>query len=424
MEEKMESVLLAEGKTKIIWSTEDPSQVIIESKDDITAGNGSKHDIAIGKAASSNRTTSNVFKALEACGVRTAFLKEIDEIRFLAKKCEMILSEIVVRREAHGSYLKRHPEFSKGHVFSQLVVEYFLKTSEKRWNGGDIPEDDPLMIFDESFEHASLYIPSKPIRQQEPFLIIEDFPLKGSPEIIKQIAEIARKVFLILEKFWQLAGKRLVDFKLEFGIDPEGKLVLADVIDSDSWRIIDNGNYFDKQLYRDGTSLAVVMEKYQLVAKLTDNFVLPQQQIILWKASEKDDLSSFDGAMGDLLYLRKEEVYSLHKQPTQAIQKLTKLLQEVPDSVVIVYCGRSNGAGPILSAHCTVPVITVPAGWEKLPEDVWSSLRTPSGVPVVTILDPKNAVLAALQILATRNPLIYAKLRQDQEKRFCNIFTF
>ncbi len=420
----MGSMLLAEGKTKRIWSTEVSNQVIIESKDDITAGNGIKHDVAMGKAASSNRTTSNVFRALESCGVRTAFLKEIDETRFLAKKCEMILFEIVVRREAHGSYVKRHPEFSKGHVFSQLVVEYFLKTSGNKWNRTDIPEDDPLMMFDESFEYASLYIPSKPIYQQEPFLVVDDFPLRGAPETIKQIAEIARKVFLILEKFWQLAGKRLVDFKLEFGIDSESNLVLADVVDSDSWRIVDNGNYFDKQLYREGTSLTVVMEKYQLTAKLTDNFVLPRQQIILWKASEKDDLSSFDGAMGDLFYLRKEEVYSLHKQSTQAIQKLTNLLQEVPDSVVIVYCGRSNGAGPTLSAHCTVPVITVPAGWEKFPEDVWSSLRGPSNVPVMTVLDPGNAILAALQILATRNPLIYAKLRIDQEKRFCNILTF
>jgi phosphoribosylaminoimidazole carboxylase / phosphoribosylaminoimidazole-succinocarboxamide synthase len=68
-----------------------------------------------------------------------------------------------------------------------------------------------------------------------------------------------------------------------------------------------------------------------------------------------------------------------------------------------------------------VPVITVPATWREFPEDVWSSLRTPSETPVVTILDPKNAVLSALQILAMGNPRLYAELRFRQEKRLHNI---
>lgn len=111
----------------------------------------------------------------------------------------------------------------------------------------------------------------------------------------------------------------------------------------------------------------------------------------------------------------------LCKEPVRAYEEISKLVQEVPDSVVIVYCGMSNGAGPTLSAQTTVPVITVPATWREFPEDVWSSLRTPSEVPVATILDPKNAVLSALQILAMRNPRLYAALRLRQEERLCNI---
>ncbi len=76
------------------------------------------------------------------------------------------------------------------------------------------------------------------------------------------------------------------------------------------------------------------------------------------------------------------------------------MMQEVPNSVVIAYIGRSNGAGPTLSAMSTIPVITVPASVKEFPEDVWSSLRAPSAVPVMTVLEPSNAVLAAL-----RNPL-------------------
>ena len=100
---------------------------------------------------------------------------------------------------------------------------------------------------------------------------------------------------------------------------------------------------------------------------------------------------------------------------------LQRLISEVPDSVLLAYVGMSNGAGPTLAANATVPVITVPASYKKFPEDVWSSLRMPSNVPVMTVLNPANAVLAALQILALRNPLIYATLRFDQEKRLTEI---
>jgi phosphoribosylaminoimidazole carboxylase/phosphoribosylaminoimidazole-succinocarboxamide synthase len=96
------------------------------------------------------------------------------------------------------------------------------------------------------------------------------------------------------------------------------------------------------------------------------------------------------------------------------------MAQEVPDTVMIAFIGRSNGAGPTLSAMSTVPVITVPASAKDFPEDVWSSLRAPSKVPVMTVLEPSNAVLAALQILSARNPKIYAKVRGEIESRTVN----
>lgn len=68
----------------------------------------------------------------------------------------------------------------------------------------------------------------------------------------------------------------------------------------------------------------------------------------------------------------------------------------------------------------TVPVITVPASGKEFPDDVWSSLRAPSNVPVMTILDPANAVFAALQILSSRNPGLYAHLRGRVEERTVN----
>jgi phosphoribosylaminoimidazole carboxylase/phosphoribosylaminoimidazole-succinocarboxamide synthase len=116
----------------------------------------------------------------------------------------------------------------------------------------------------------------------------------------------------------------------------------------------------------------------------------------------------------------KHVVCSAHKKPVEAVITLGNLTQEVPDSVVIAYIGMSNGAGPTLSAMTTVPVVTVPASYKTFPDDVWSSLRTPSDVPAMTVLEPKNAVLAALNILSLNNPMIYSRVRGRIEERMMN----
>ena len=112
---------------------------------------------------------------------------------------------------------------------------------------------------------------------------------------------------------------------------------------------------------------------------------------------------------------------SVHKEPVAAAGILHRMIQEVPDSVVVAYIGRSNGAGPTISAMSTIPVITVPASAKEFPEDIWSSLRAPSKVPVMTVLEPSNAVLAALQILSARSPRIYAQVRSEIEDRTVNV---
>lgn len=435
--------LVAKGKTKRIWeANEAPGHVAVESKDDMTAGDGAKHDVITGKALLSNRTTSNVFHLLKACGLPVAFVEEIDETRFLAEQCTMLRCEVVVRREAHGSYPHRHPHLRVGHYFPVLKLELFAKTSGKIWNGNPIPMDDPFL--DLSGDPVMFYIPHWDEEQkqnykdtgfkgflvgQKPFLSVprHDFLIqtKCTEENLAEMGQIAQRTFLVLEKAWQLVGRRLVDFKVEFGTNAEGALRLADVIDNDSWRVLDDGSYIDKQLYRDGVDLNTVTAKFRLVAELTGNFGLPRQQLILWRASKSDDLKPFEealaayGAQG--VCGVKIATCSLHKELVRGYEEIGRLVHEVPDSVVLVYVGRSNGAGPTLSAQVSVPVITVPATWREFPEDVWSSLRTASETPVATVLDPKNAVLSALQILAMRNPRLYAELRIRQEERLCNI---
>ena len=139
--------------------------------------------------------------------------------------------------------------------------------------------------------------------------------------------------------------------KVEFGFDAEGRLLLSDVIDNDSWRVIENGSYIDKQVYRDGGALDDVAAKYRRVAETTGRFRLPHQRIILWRGSETDQTEAFSqplggAGIGDLKHLINVITCSVHKQPLSATIILHRMVQEVPDCVVIAYIGRSNGAGP------------------------------------------------------------------------------
>ena len=417
--------LVTEGKTKRIHRIAgNPDLVTVMSKDDITAGDGAKHDVIPGKGRLATATTCNVFRLLKACGLPVAFEEQDSALSFVAPGCTMLPYEVVIRREAHGSYLKRNPHFAKGQLFPKLIVEFFLKTKDKNWKGKPLICDDPLMNYAEGGSDIRLFNPAKPMHGQEPFLVLPASEVFSRPDewkIFPEMERIARQAFLALEKSWQLAGGTLVDLKVEFGFDTKGRLLLADVIDNDSWRVLEDGAYIDKQVYRDGGALDDVAEKYRRVADTTGHFRVPRQRIILWRGSDKDKTEAFSAALGELGDLMTIVTRSAHKEPVAAASTLHSMVQEVPDSVVIAYIGRSNGAGPILSALTTIPVITVPASVKEFPEDVWSSLRAPSNVPVMTVLEPSNAVLAALQILSARNPRIYAQLRGEIENRTLNI---
>ena len=385
MQSLFDGVILAEGKTKVIGqSADDPQKVIIVSKDDITAGDGAKHDLLSGKAAMATLTTCNNFRLLKACGIPVGFDEQLSAISFSAPKCEMLPYEVVTRREAHGSYLKRNPGTSKGHLFPRLLVEFYLNTNGRTWKAHDLLCDDPYMSYDEAAGTVSLFEPSKPLATQTPFLVLpqaEVFSHDGESGFFKEMSIIARRAFLALEKAWQLEGGALVDCKVEFGLTNDGKLLLADVIDNDSWRVLEHGAYLDKQVYRDGGQLDAVAANYQRVAGITSHFRLPAQRIVIWSGSVNDDVSPVENAITKFSQNSMETARiacSVHKEPVRAIAELNRLVQAVPDSVIIAYIGRSNGAGPTLSACTTVPVITIPANFKEFPQDVWSSLRSPS----------------------------------------------
>lgn len=147
---------IAEGKTKEIWLTDFPDKVLIKSKDDITAGDGAKHDVIPGKAEYATTTTCNCFSLLNRAGLRTHYLERslLDKQGFFARHMEMIPIELVARRIATGSYLKREPAVKEGTIFNELVIEFFFK---------DDAQHDPLMIIDPAGRRVLYYDAKQPL---------------------------------------------------------------------------------------------------------------------------------------------------------------------------------------------------------------------------------------------------------------------
>ncbi len=268
--------LVAEGKTKIVEDAGN-GEVFVRSKDDITAGDGAKHDVLDGKAAASTRTTGNVFRLLERNGVPTHFVNRVDDVTFRARDVEMIPLELVARRYATGSFRDRFPDLADGAVLEELVFEIFEK---------DDANHDPLLVFD--FEAGVLrrHVPNnKAADAIGPDVkagdLISEEPLGESryadvsPELIARLRSRTASAFEVIEDAWKQQGGVYIDFKIECGFDREtGDLLVADVIDSDSGRLRFGEVDMSKQSYRDGTvTLPEIKKKFDDVAALTDRFV-------------------------------------------------------------------------------------------------------------------------------------------------------
>lgn len=268
--------LLAEGKTKRIWATENSVLVVVESKDDITAGDGAKHDILTHKAVHANTTTCNVFRFLRSVGVESHFVEQISDTEFLAQRMRMIPIECVSRNFSAGSYAKR-TVFPDGYELESPVTEFFLK---------DDAQHDPLMIIDWVGERMLLFDAKTPLEQAYVgFVPLFESPLRHfDPHQMLTMCDLLERINFNLTAIWRTLGVQLIDMKVEFGLDPDGVLVLGDVIDNDSWRIrlIDQANAQlgeekSKQVYRDATdstsdTLAQISDNYQWVAEQTDSF--------------------------------------------------------------------------------------------------------------------------------------------------------
>jgi phosphoribosylaminoimidazole-succinocarboxamide synthase len=240
-------IQLAEGKTKLIYAhPHDPALAIMRHKDSISAGDGARRDVIAGKGALSGRTTANVFALLNRYGIATHFVEAPTPTEMVVRRCAMIPLEVVMRRLATGSYLRRNPDVAECTRFDPPLVEFFLK---------DDARHDP-QISPEEIAAQEIATPVE----------VEHFIAEG------------KRVFETLEGAWAAQDVTLVDLKIEFGRDANGALLVADVIDNDSWRIWPGGEksrMLDKQVYRNmqevtGAGLEDVRRRYEIVAEMTD----------------------------------------------------------------------------------------------------------------------------------------------------------
>ena len=212
--------LLYEGKAKKIYETDNPNEVICEFKDSLTAFNGEKADTQKGKGALNCAITTLIFEALEKEGIPTHLIKKIDDTKQLVKKVKIIPIEVVVRNIAAGSLSKRLG-LKEGEKLDFPIVEFYYKNDEL---------NDPLINDD----HA---------------MILHIVDNRKELDILR---EYGRKVNDFLIKFFDKVGLILVDFKIEFGKDENGNIILADEITPDSCRLWDKktGKKMDKDLFR------------------------------------------------------------------------------------------------------------------------------------------------------------------------------
>jgi len=231
--EKLEK--LYEGKAKILYKTSDPDLLIQYFKDDASAFDGKKKGTIVDKGVMNNHMSTRIFEYLEENGVKTHFVKNINDREMLVKSLKIIPVEVVLRNVAAGSLCKRLG-IEEGREFNeQPILEFFYKSD---------PLGDPMI--------------------NECHVDIFGWATKEEVEILKSEG---LKVNKLMVDFFKERKIRLVDFKVEFGRH-NGKVLLGDEISPDGCRLWDwdTNEKMDKDRFR--FNLGSVEEKYQQVYDL------------------------------------------------------------------------------------------------------------------------------------------------------------
>lgn len=251
---------IVEGKTKIVYENpKDPKTAYMVFKDDITAGDGVKHDIIHGKALVDWKTNRDIFELLNRKGVQTHYISSPEEKVSLVKKLDRKINlEVVSRRVAAGSILK-WGKIAEGKRFDPVITQFHYK---------DDPLHDP-MLDDKYIDYI--------IKAKE-----------GGTDYAK-MREMNAEIFVHLEDAFAKFNIQLIDMKLEYGII-DGQVYLIDEITGGSFRLWpyahDDPNFdqpnvlselnpngrLDKDTYRMGENVSNVLTKFEEIAKITAKF--------------------------------------------------------------------------------------------------------------------------------------------------------
>ncbi|MFV0440595.1 MAG: phosphoribosylaminoimidazolesuccinocarboxamide synthase [Lachnospirales bacterium] len=232
----MSDNFLYEGKAKVLYTHSD-DEVRVYFKDDATAFNGVKKDVLADKGVYNNKITSIIYKYLGDNGISTHFVEQISDREQICKKVDIIPLEVIVRNIAAGSMAKRLGVV-EGRALSCPVFELSYK---------DDNLGDPLINDDSAI---GLDIVTR--------------------EELAKIRETALKINELLKELFSNKGIILVDFKIEFGKDKNGKIILADEISPDTCRFWekDTNEKFDKDRFR--RDLSDVMKGYVSILSLLE----------------------------------------------------------------------------------------------------------------------------------------------------------
>ncbi|MBU3181945.1 phosphoribosylaminoimidazolesuccinocarboxamide synthase [Clostridium psychrophilum] len=228
-----ESVLLYEGKAKKMFSTDNKEEVRVYFKDDATAGNGAKKGKINKKGILNNSITTMLYELLEKKGIKTHFIKKINDREQLCKKVEIVPLEVIIRNVAAGSMAKRYG-IEEGTKLKITVIELSYKNDDL---------GDPLI---NDYHAVAMGLTT-----------------------FEELGEIYRMAFAINDILKELFLKQdinLIDFKLEFG-RLNGKIILADEISPDTCRFWDvkTREKLDKDRFR--RDLGNVTEAYEEILK-------------------------------------------------------------------------------------------------------------------------------------------------------------
>jgi phosphoribosylaminoimidazole-succinocarboxamide synthase len=333
---------IAHGKTKVLYEYPgQPDQLVVAQTDQISAGDGARRNEIAGKGRLAAQTTARVFRLLNLCGIPTHYMsggEDDDNNEMLVRRCNMIPLEVVVRGVAAGSFVKRNPSVQRGALMVPRVIEFFFK---------DDVNHDPMITPDA--------IVSRNI---------------ANPQEIGAITELARLTFEILAHAWRKRDVLLVDLKIEFGRltggDGKGQLVVADVIDNDSWRIWPQGReelMLDKQMYRnlssvDDAALAKVKTAYEQVADLVGTFPVMRPGMAAVIADSPERIERANQVVGVLQQLglpAVRHVASPSKTPGYVLQ-LVQQLEATFARLFFIAVGEDDSLRAMLDSASSSPV--------------------------------------------------------------------